>query len=173
MDQQQLNDYFRNIWKPQMSAYKYSGFSLVDEIKDDEWVIDVGCHKNLFKGKIKNLVGIDPACDEADVKTTIEDFNTNHKFDVAFCLGSVNFGSEETIVNQISKIVSFLKSKSRIYWRCNPGRKDHKNIQCQNIDFYNWTASKHLLLSDHFGYEIKQFKQDSNNRLFVEWIKNI
>ena len=156
-----------------MTTYKYSGFSLVDNIKDDEWVIDIGCGQNSFKNRIKNIIGIDPATDDADVKTTIEDFHTNHRFDVALCLGSINFGSEEIIKNQISCVDRLLKPSGRIYWRCNPGRKDHKNKECEQIDFYPWDSEKHIRLSNEFGYQIRQFKNDNNNRLFVEWIKNI
>ena len=43
------------------SGFQYSGFSLVDEINalNPSIVLDSGCAYNLFKGKIKNLIGID------------------------------------------------------------------------------------------------------------------
>ena len=92
------------------------GWSLIDQVFDEEFVIDVGCGPNPFKGKIKNLVGIDPAYDEADYNVTIEEFTTDDKFDVAFCLGSINFGSFDTIIAQIDRVVNLLKPNARIYW---------------------------------------------------------
>ena len=88
---------------------------------------------------------------------------------MAFCLGSINFGNEETIRNQIVCIVQCLKPKARIYWRCNPGRHDHGNPQCEQIDFYPWDLKKHEKFSREFGYVITEYKQDTNNRIFCEW----
>jgi len=173
MDQQYLNKYFQSVWKPNLDQYNYSGWQLVNRVKKDEWVIDVGCGNNEFKTEIKNLVGIDPATDLADVKTTIEEFRTDHKFDVAFCLGSINFGSEETIKHQISCVDTLLKPTGRIYWRCNPGKQDHDNDECHAINFYPWSETKHYELADLFGYSVKQLEWDNNDRLFAEWIKNI
>jgi len=172
MNQQDLNNYFSTIWKPPIDEYQYTGLNLADRITD-EWVLDVGCGTNPFKGLIKNLVGIDPAMDQADVKTTIEDYHTDQRFDVAFCLGSINFGSEETIKHQISCVDSLLKPTGRIYWRCNPGKQDHDNDECHAINFYPWSETKHYELADLFGYSVKQLEWDNNDRLFAEWIKNI
>lgn len=173
MDQQYLNKYFQSVWKPNLDQYNYSGWQLINCIKKNEWVIDVGCGNNPFKNKIKNIVGIDPSNDQADVKTTIEDYRTDQRFDVAFCLGSINFGSEDTIRNQIACVDRLLNPSARIYWRCNPGRKDHSNAECEQIDFYPWTFKQHYLLAHDFGYQLKECKWDSNNRIFAEWIKNI
>ncbi len=73
IDQNYLNWYFSNIWKGTTHEYIYTGWALVDKVKDDEWCLDVGCGFNPYKGKIKNLVGIDPANDLADYKVSIED----------------------------------------------------------------------------------------------------
>ena len=67
-------------------------------------------------------------------------------FDVATCLGSINFGSIDVISKQIAKVVSCLKPKSRVYWRLNPGRQDHPNRFCENIDYFPWTLEIHNLL---------------------------
>ena len=58
---------------------------------------------------------------------------------------------------------------SRIYWRCNPGRRDHGNKECEDIDFYPWTFEEHIRLADKFGYEIGEMDWDSNNRIYAEW----
>lgn len=154
-----------------MDQYLYSGWDLINKVKEDEWVLDVGCGPNLFKGKIKNLVGIDPAFDESDFKVTIDKFKTNQKFDVIFCLGSINFGPENKIISEIDSIVKLLNSNGRIYWRCNPGRKDHKNIECEKISFFPWSFELHQRFSKSFGFKCTDLKWDSNYRIYSEWIK--
>ena len=147
----------------------YSGWNLINKVSDNEWVLDVGCGPNPFKGKIKNLIGIDPAYDEADYKVTIEKFKTNKKFDVAFCLGSINFGEENKIISEIHSIVNLLNPDSRIYWRCNPGRKDHPSKECEFIDFFPWTFEMHQKFSKYFGFECISLEWDNNNRIYAEW----
>ena len=73
-NQEFLNKYFSQVWQPSTDKYLYSGYNLVNKIKDDEWVLDVGCGHNEFKCMIKNVVGIDPCCSQADIVTTIEDY---------------------------------------------------------------------------------------------------
>lgn len=167
--QQQLNDYFSQIWSPRIDHYKYSGWELVDKVKPGESIIDVGCGHNPFKEKIGLLVGIDPAFSQADHQTTLEDFCTKQTFDVAFCLGSINFGSEENILKQIQLVIALLNPQARIYWRCNPGLKDHGNAQCKNIDFFHWTKELHKKYADKFGFELADMQDDTNNRIYAAW----
>ena len=182
MDQQFLNEYFGNIWHkisdPSRKNTK-SGTQLISKIKEGEKVIDVGCGTNPFKGIIPNLVGIDPAFDQADYKMSIEDFDTNERFDVAFCLGSINFGDKETIERQIKKVVGWLKPNARIYWRCNPGQQDHPSEECKKIDFYPWSLAEHVRLAEKFGFrllecgwEIDTQESNSRHRLYAEWVRN-
>lgn len=171
MNQEQLNEYFATKWTSNLDQYLYSGWNLVNNVADDEWVLDVGCGPNPFKGKIKNLIGIDPAFDEADYKVTIDKFRTDIKFDVAFCLGSINFGGKDIIITQISYTVNLLLPTARIYWRCNPGLFDHKNEECKKINFYPWRIEDHFELSKYFGFECKEIKIDTNNRIYAEWCR--
>jgi len=174
-DQQYLNDYFRTQWKPSLDAYKYSKYeTIAEKIKPHEWLLDVGCGHNPFKELVKNVIGLDPARSEADVVCTIEDFRPTKLFDVATCLGSINFGSEEIISRQIDKTVSCLKPHSRVYWRLNPGRRDHASEKCQGIPFFPWS---HKLLQDYAEkYDFHQTNQqfETNGkvvRLYAEWIR--
>ena len=174
-DQQYLNDYFRNYWKPSVDAYQYSGYDMIAaKIRPHEWLLDVGCGHNPFKGLVKNVIGIDPAMDEADIVCTIEDFRPTKLFDVATCLGSINFGTEEVITQQIDKVVSCLKSNSRIYWRLNPGRRDHASEKCQGIPFFPWS---HKTLQDYAErYDFRQINPQTETngrvvRLYAEWIR--
>ena len=174
MTQEQLNKYFSTTWRSNLDQYTYSGWALVDKTLSNELVLDVGCGFNEFKTRILNLTGIDPANDRADVKLPIEYFaadNDNHgRFDVAFCLGSINFGDEINIVNQIACVVSCLKPSARIYWRCNPGVADHGNEECKLIEFYPWTIDKHVKFSEQFGFKLEIATWD-NNRIYAEWTR--
>lgn len=172
MNQSDLNNYFSTYWRGHFNQYLFTGPSLAKKIKPDEWVLDVGCGINPFKSLIANLVGIDPAFGQADVMTTIEEFRTEQRFDVALCLGSINFGKEETIKNQIECVVDLLKPHSRIYWRCNPGLKDHGNKECQEIEFFPWSARLHEEYSAEFGFDIVEIRQDFNNRIYAEWARS-
>jgi hypothetical protein len=172
MNQQDLNNYFSTHWRGHLNLYQYSGLSLAKKIKLEEWVLDVGCGINPFKQLIKNLVGIDPAFTQADYQTTIEDFQTDKRFDVAFCLGSINFGNEEKIKNQIKSVVNLLNPSARIYWRVNPGRKDHGNKECQEIDFFPWCPQLLTQYAKEFRFQIVDIKQDLNNRIYCEWTRS-
>jgi hypothetical protein len=164
-----LNDYFATKWQSKLSTYKYSGLSLIDKIQPGENVIDIGCGFNEFRGRIPNLIGIDPANVMADYRLSIEGFQTAERFDVAFCLGSINFGNEETILNQIGHVVRLLNPKARIYWRCNPGIADHNNEECKCIDFYPWSFAKHVEFAEQFGFRLTMVCYDTGERIYAEW----
>ncbi len=81
-------------WKDtSLDLYKWSGYRLVDEINSQKprSVLDVGCGYNRFKGKINNLIGIDPYNDLADIKVSLEDYKAG-PVDIGLWLGSINFG---------------------------------------------------------------------------------
>ena len=170
-----LNEYFATEWleRPisKLERYEYSGPALADKVAPDEWVIDVGCGNNYFKGKIKNLIGIDPANNNADVKVSLEDYQSDQQFDVAFCLGSINFGDAEDVLGQITKVAQLLMPNGRIYWRCNPGRQDHQTEGCKKITFFPWTEEWHHHFADLLGFKVVIVKQDSHDRIYAEWIK--
>ena len=172
MNQQDLNNYFSNHWRGHLNLYQYSGLSLAKKIKSTEWVLDVGCGINPFKQLIVNLVGIDPAFEQADHQVSIEEFQTDQRFDVAFCLGSINFGNENVILNQIHCVNKLLNPTARIYWRVNPGLKDHGNKECQKIDFFPWSKQLLYEYAEKFQFEVKDYKQDLNNRIYCEWARS-
>ena len=77
INQNYLNEYFHTVWHRKngsLDNLEKTGWALINKINPGESVIDVGCGANPFKGKIPNLIGFDPAFDQADVKCTIEDF---------------------------------------------------------------------------------------------------
>jgi hypothetical protein len=171
IDQQYLNEYYSTHWNRNPCSLNIkSGLRLLNKIKDNESVIDVGCGRNFFKGKIKNLIGIDPAFDEADVKCTILEYTTNEKFDVALCLGSLNYGDVNDVESNIEKVVSLLGTTARIYWRCNPGVADHEHDGCKQIPFYQWSIAEHKRLSSKFGFSLIECEFEGP-RIYAEWTR--
>lgn len=174
INQNYLNEYFHTVWHRKngsLDNLEKTGWALINKINPGESVIDVGCGANPFKGKIPNLIGFDPAFDQADVKCTIEEFTSDEKFDVAFCLGSINFGDVADIERQIAKVLTLLKSKARIYWRCNPGAQDHGNEECKEISFYPWTMEEHVRLAELFKFKLVECSWDTRNRIYAEWTR--
>jgi hypothetical protein len=178
INQELLNTYFSTAWRNrnrEFGNYQYTGYALIDKIQEGERVIDVGCGINPFKGEIPNLIGIDPAFPEADIKLSLEDYVATYnveRFNVAFCLGSINFGLQVDIENQIELLTRILRTKgSRIYWRCNPGRKDHGNRECEEIPFYDWSFDEHYRLAEKFGFTVAELEWDTNNRIYAEWVQ--
>ena len=173
MNQQELNKYFSTEWQPEMEKYALSGMDLVHKCRKRDWVLDVGCGYNPFKGHIKNLVAIDPANDKADVVTTIEDFETDRLFDVAFCLGSINFGDEAKIRTQIEKVITHMQPSCKIFWRCNPGRFDHGNTNTHKVNFFNWSEQYHETFCKDYGFKLvelgTEIPDNDKVRIYAEW----
>ena len=53
--------YFKDSWKPDYSKFKYSGWALLDKIKDTAMILDIGCGYNLFKEKNSSLLTLEDA----------------------------------------------------------------------------------------------------------------
>ena len=144
---------------------------MLDKIKEHETILDIGCGYNLFKPYFENrLYGIDPANDNADEVVSIENFKSNKKWDVLLCLGSINFGSFDTIDNQIKKLVTFVKDNGRIYWRQNPGVRDHPWKGVSEIEFFPWTFDLNYYFADKYDCKVLECKWDIN-RIYSVWSK--
>ena len=150
-----MNSYFSGVWKDQnFENLRYSGYQLVDYVNNQKpsSVLDVGCGYNRFKGKIKNLTGIDPYNDAADIKVSIENYKSP-PHDIALCLGSINFGDESVIDNQIS-IIDKIFDKEVIF-RVNPGIP-HDWADYGDIVWYPWTLDKIHSIATKYDYWIKK-----------------
>jgi hypothetical protein len=172
IDNQCLNAYFSKIWQPDMKKWKYSGLKLVDEVNDlnPRSVLDVGCGYNEFKGKIKNLTGIDPYNDRADYKISIMDFRSNEKFDVILCLGSINFGSQDKITAEIAKTVHLLEEGGTIFFRVNPG-VSHDRPESHWIEFFAWNVPFIIELAEKFNLKVLDIRDDANQRKYFVYRK--
>ena len=160
-----LRKYFTKVWQPITKKYKYSGLSIVDEINSLKplSVLDLGCGYNEFKGKIDNLVGVDPYNTRADLCSDIVDFKSKDKFDVVISLGSINFGTVDKIYAELENAVSLTKTNGLLYFRVNPGTQ-HQAPEAQWIQFFNWTSEFIINCSQQLNCDILDLKQEVNDR---------
>ena len=162
-----LHKYFSKYWQNDMKKWKYSGLALIDEVNSlkPRAVLDVGCGYNEFKGKIDNLIGIDPYNDLADFKTGTLDYKTDEKFDVILCLGSVNFGNRDKIIAEMKKCVELLADGGTMFFRVNPGVQ-HDKPEAKWIEFYAWNVPFIIELSNMFNLDILDIRDDTNQRKY-------
>ena len=162
-----LHKYFSKYWQNDMKKWKYSGLALIDEVNSlkPRAVLDVGCGYNEFKGKIDNLIGIDPYNDLADFKTGTLDYKTDDKFDVILCLGSVNFGNRDKIIAEMEKCVELLADGGTMFFRVNPGVQ-HDKPEAKWIEFYAWNVPFIIELSNMFNLDILDIRDDTNQRKY-------
>lgn len=167
VDEAVLEKYFTKVWQAQTKKYKYSGLSIIDEINDmrPRSVIDIGCGYNEFKGKIDNLVGIDPWNPRADLQSTVEHLDSDIKYDVAICLGSINFGSTDKIVKEMTAVVDVVTDGGLLYFRVNPGEQ-HDAPEAKWIQFYKWDPTFISNIAKHLNCKLVMLRQDTGNRYF-------
>ena len=166
------NKYFSKYWQNDMKKWKYSGLSLINEVNDlkPRAVLDVGCGYNEFKGKIKNLIGIDPYNSLADIEVGTLEYKTDQKFDVILCLGSVNFGSKDKIIAEVSRCVNLLADGGTMFFRVNPGVQ-HDKPEADWIEFYAWNVPFIIELSEMFNLKILDIRDDTNQRKYFIYRK--
>lgn len=167
-----LHKYFSKYWQNDMKKWKYSGLALIDEVNSlkPRAVLDVGCGYNEFKGKIDNLIGIDPYNDLADFKTGTLDYKTDEKFDVILCLGSVNFGNRDKIIAEMEKCVELLADGGTMFFRVNPGVQ-HDKPEAKWIEFYAWNVPFIIELAEMFNLKVLDIRDDSNKRKYFVYRK--
>ena len=171
LDKQYLNRFFGEIWKPTTDQYQYSGWSLVDVINKQNLkrVLDFGCGYNQFKGRIDNLVGIDPYNNCADYMVDILDFNVEpESFDHIIVLGSLNFNSKEDIESRFKRLVELLMPNGRMYLRANPGILWPDGPY---VDIFPWSFEIAHEFAKTYNLSLETFKKDNNDRLYFEYKK--
>lgn len=172
LDDACLEKYFSKYWQNDMKKWKHSGLQLIDEVNNlkPRAVLDVGCGYNEFKGKIDNLIGIDPYNDKADFKVGTLEYKTHEKFDVILCLGSVNFGSQDKIINEVKRCVDLLEDNGFMFFRVNPGVQ-HDKPEAKWIEFYAWNVPFIIELAKMFGLSILDIRDDTNQRKYFVYRK--
>ena len=172
IDNEVLTKYFSKVWQPETKKYKYSGLAIIDEVNamNPTAVIDIGCGYNEFRGKIQNLIGIDPYNHRADVKATVLEYQvTDIKYDVAICLGSINFGSSDKIIKELTAAVNLVKDGGVLYFRVNPGQQ-HTAPESQWINFYDWDPVFISNMAKQLNCELLAIRKDLN-RIYFVWRK--
>lgn len=162
-----LHKYFSKYWDNDMKKWKHSGLALIDEVNGlkPRAVLDVGCGYNEFKGKINNLIGIDPYNNHADFEVSTLEYKTDQKFDVVLCLGSVNFGNREKIIAEVGRCVNLLADGGTMFFRVNPGVQ-HNKPEAKWIEFFAWNVPFIIELAGMFNLNVLDIRDDTNQRKY-------
>jgi SAM-dependent methyltransferase len=169
LSERYINRFFGEIWKPRTNDYDYTGWQLTDEINqlNPKSVLDVGCGYHPFKGRINNIVGIDPYNNCADYMVDILDYVGSH--DVIIALGSINFNSRDEIESRFKKCIDILEPNGMFYLRANPGIT-HKTGPY--VDIFPWNFEVVKEFADKYNLKLITFKKDANDRLYFVYQKN-
>jgi SAM-dependent methyltransferase len=175
-----------------VEKYPINGKTMVDEINnlDPTLVVDLGCGLNQYKGLINNLVGVDVVGCREDITKDITDLKehfTDHSVDVILALGSINFGEDDLIRQQLTEVKRLLKPGGIAYFRAN--QNDHDKDHKGDLRYYDWSKELVEYWSTQLGFEILEEvtvahgnlrirdrmdsnfvgQQRSNIRLFWKW----
>jgi SAM-dependent methyltransferase len=171
LSERYINRFFGEIWKPRTGDYDYTGWELVDEInkQNPESVLDVGCGYHPFKGRIRNLVGIDPYNNCSDYMVDILDYKVKlESYDIIIALGSINFNSQDEIEERFNCCVNLLKHGGKFYLRANPGIA-HK--AGPYVDIFPWSFEIVNEFAEKYNLKLETFKKDANDRLYFVYTK--
>jgi SAM-dependent methyltransferase len=171
LSERYIKRFFSEIWKPRTDEFSFTGWQLADEINklNPQKVLDVGCGYHPFKGKIPNLIGIDPYNTCAEYQVDILNYKVKPaSHDVIIALGSINFNSKDEIEARIRHCVELLAPGGRFYLRANPGIP-HKTGPY--VDIFPWSFEIVNEFADTYNLKLLEFKQDSHGRLYFVYQK--
>jgi hypothetical protein len=166
-----IKRFFGEIWRPRTDDYDYTGWQLAEDIakQNPKNVLDVGCGYHPFKGKIPNLVGIDPYNHAADYEVDILEYKVKPaSHDHIIALGSINFNSKDDIEARFGHCVNLLEKGGKFYLRANPGIS-HKTGPY--VDIFSWSFEIVNEFAEKYNLKLDTFKQDANNRLYFVYTK--
>lgn len=168
LSERYIHRFFAEIWKPRTNDYDYTGWELAEEVNklNPKSVLDVGCGYHPFKGRINNIVGIDPYNNCADYMVDVLDYVGEH--DVIIALGSINFNSKDEIESRFKKCVDMLEQGGRFYLRANPGIP-HKTGPY--VDIFPWSFEVVKEFADKYTLKLLEYKKDANDRLYFVYQK--
>lgn len=171
LDLRYTHRFFSEIWKPRTDDYGHTGWGLAEEIskQNPKNVLDVGCGYHPFKGRIPNLIGIDPFNNCADYEVDILEYRVKPgSHDHIIALGSINFNSKDEIEERFSHCVELLASGGKFYLRANPGIP-HK--AGPYVDIFPWSFEVVKEFEEKFGLHLDVFKKEANGRLYFVYTK--
>lgn len=163
--------FFSEIWRPRTNDYSHTGWELAEEVNklEPKKVLDVGCGYHPFKGRINNIIGIDPYNNMADYQVDILDYKVKpESHDVIIALGSINFNSRDEIEERFSHCVNLLAKGGKFYLRANPGIT-HKTGPY--VDIFPWSFEIVNEFAEKYNLKLETFKKDANDRLYFVYEK--
>ena len=163
--------FFSEIWKPRTNDYDYTGWQLAENISKEnpKSVLDVGCGYHPFKGRIPNLIGIDPYNNCADFEVDILEYKVKPaSHDHIIALGSINFNSKDEIEARFAHCVDLLAPGGKFYLRANPGIP-HKTGPY--VDIFPWSFEVVNEFAEKYNLKLLEFKRDANDRLYFSYQK--
>jgi len=163
--------FFGEIWKPRTDEFTHSGWQLAEEVNklNPKSVLDVGCGYHPFKGRIQNLIGIDPYNNLADYQVDILEYKVKaESHDVIIALGSINFNTKDEIEARFGHCVDLLTKGGHFFLRANPGIP-HKTGPYVKI--FPWSFEIVNEFTEKFNLKLLEFKKDSNGRLYFVYQK--
>lgn len=137
-----------------INKYEKCGFEMINFVNDMSplCVLDLGCGYNQYKSFINNLVGIDLVNQSADIIANIENIPYNdNSVDVAICFGSINFGTEQLIEEQLLEMKRVLKPGGYAIFRGN--MKDHDDSR--DI-YYGWNSNRVQYWTEHLNLTLHE-----------------
>lgn len=173
LSERYIHRFFSEMWRPRTGEYDHSGWALVDEINalNPRSVLDVGCGYHPFKGRINNLVGIDPYNDAADYEVDILDYDVRpESHDVIIALGSINFNSRDYLERRFAKCVQLLAPGGRFYLRANPGIPHRTGPY---VDIFHWSFAVVNEFAERYNLQLLEFKKEPSElgRLYFVYRK--
>ena len=165
--------FFAEIWKPRTGEYDHSGWALAEEVSKQNPinVLDVGCGYHPFKGRIPNLIGIDPYNNCADYEVDILEYKVKpESHDHIIALGSINFNSKDEIEERFAHCVSLLQTGGKFYLRANPGLP-HKTGPY--VDIFPWSFEVVNEFDEKYNLKLLEFKKEPTElgRLYFVYTK--
>lgn len=162
--------FFSEIWKPRTADYEYTGWELANEINqlNPERVLDVGCGYHPFRGRIQNIIGIDPYNNCADYEVDILEYRVRHQYDVIIALGSINFNSRDEVEQRFAHCVNLLKPGGRFYLRANPGIPHRTGPY---VEIFPWTFEIVNEFAENYNLNLDTYKKDANDRLYFVYTR--
>lgn len=165
-DTRYTDRFFREIWQPNTDKYRYTGWSIIEEIAkhNPKTVLDVGCGYNQFKHRIPGVIGIDPFNESADYQVDILNFVSTYKFDAMIVFGSINFNGRDEISKKLKHCVDLLNPGGRMYFRVNPGIP---HVKGPWVDIFEWDFQTVQEFAQEFNLDLETFKKDNDRYYFV------
>jgi ubiquinone/menaquinone biosynthesis C-methylase UbiE len=175
---------------------KYTGEWLLNEIKkdgEDVKVLDVGCGKNPFKGKVKNVIGVEPGTwGNADMQLNLDGawnlFKPN-TFDWVLAIGILHHHDTDDIHLMIKQLMDLVKPGGKVACLCKPFANDKEApylypwsfettktfTALHNLKYYLEPVEDYTIL-DKIPNDIKLYEVVTNNktreRIFWIWEKD-